>query len=178
MVSDISEIKIIRKRLGLTQSYLAQISGVSQSLIAKIEAGTLDPKFSNAKKIFAALNQLKEKEDIKASQLMRRKIIKVSTKDDVIKAVKQMKNHGISQVPVIENNQLVGYISDSIIIDSLMKNKHMNIGEIMQDPPPVISKNASLGVITGLLRHYPFVMVSEKGMLNGIITKADVLGKI
>ncbi|MFQ5647816.1 MAG: helix-turn-helix transcriptional regulator, partial [Candidatus Aenigmatarchaeota archaeon] len=42
-MQEITEIRKIRKKLGLTQSQLAQEARVSQSLIAKIEAGKLDP---------------------------------------------------------------------------------------------------------------------------------------
>ena len=55
MVIEIREIKEIRKKLGLTQGQLANMANVSQSLIAKIEAGRLDPTYSNATKIFEAL---------------------------------------------------------------------------------------------------------------------------
>ena len=58
---DIKQVKEIRKKLGLTQSELAKKAGVSQSLIAKVEAGTLDPTYSNAKKIFAAFDMLAKK---------------------------------------------------------------------------------------------------------------------
>src|SRR3989338_5241600 len=51
MIAEITEIKIMRKRHGLTQTQLAKLSGVSQSLIAKLEAGIIDPSYSNVKKI-------------------------------------------------------------------------------------------------------------------------------
>lgn len=57
----LEEIKQIRKKYNLTQSDLAKRSGVSQSLIAKIEAGRIDPTYSNAQKIFNALNDMGEK---------------------------------------------------------------------------------------------------------------------
>ena len=51
MIAEITEIKIMRKRHGLTQTQLAKLSGVSQSLIAKLEAGIIDPSYSNVKKM-------------------------------------------------------------------------------------------------------------------------------
>jgi len=46
MEFEINEVKDIRKRLGLTQLELAKRANVSQSLIAKIEAGRIDPRYS------------------------------------------------------------------------------------------------------------------------------------
>ena len=54
--TDIDEIKKLRSSLGLTQKDLAQRADVSQSLIAKIEAGRIDPTFSKVQKIFLAFN--------------------------------------------------------------------------------------------------------------------------
>ena len=52
MDHDIKEIKILRKKLEITQNELAKKSGVSQSLIAKIESSNIDPAYSSIKKIF------------------------------------------------------------------------------------------------------------------------------
>ena len=60
MPAELNEIKIIRKKYGLTQSKLANIANVSQSLIAKIESGRIDPTYSNAQKIFSALDTLRK----------------------------------------------------------------------------------------------------------------------
>ncbi len=58
---DLKEIKVIRKKLGITQGELAKLSNVSQSMIAKIESNILDPSYTNACKIFNALNDLNNK---------------------------------------------------------------------------------------------------------------------
>jgi predicted transcriptional regulator len=42
--------------LGLTQGQLAKIAGVSQSFIAKIESGKIDPSYSKVKTIFDVLD--------------------------------------------------------------------------------------------------------------------------
>src|SRR3989338_3454114 len=45
MLPELSEIGKRRRRLGVTQTQLAKLAGVSQSLIAKIEAGKVYPHF-------------------------------------------------------------------------------------------------------------------------------------
>ena len=49
---DPKDIAKIRKRLGMTQNQLSEISGVSQSLIAKIEANKVAPTYRIVKKIW------------------------------------------------------------------------------------------------------------------------------
>jgi predicted transcriptional regulator len=178
MISEIQDVKTLRKRLGMTQKDLAYQAGVSQSLIAKIEAGSLDPTYSNAQRIFSALSAYSEREGVKADGVMQRKIIKLTPDQDLVKAISHMKKFGISQIPVVWQGQLVGYVSDSILLEHVIENKHKKVGDVMQDPPPIVSKNTSIKVVTGILKFYPFVMVAEKGALKGIITKADVLDSL
>jgi len=177
MEPEIREIKHIRKKLELTQSQLASRANVSQSLIAKIESGRLDPTYSNARKIFAALNEITKKKDIKAEEIMTKKIISVDIKGDIKKAIGTMKKANISQMPVMDGKNPVGYVSESIILDAISRNKK-SIKDIMEDHPPIISKDATEKVISNLLKFYPMMLVSEKGRLIGIITKFDLLSKL
>ena len=43
MITELREIKELRKKFGLTQTDLAELAGVSQSLIAKLESNMIDP---------------------------------------------------------------------------------------------------------------------------------------
>ena len=178
MQIELEEIKQIRKKYNLTQSDLANRSGVSQSLIAKIEAGRLDPTFSNAQKIFAALNDMGKKHEINAGQLMTPKTISVKPSDGIKEAIKKMKANGISQMPVIEEHKSIGIISESIILDAMLNQKGKKVQDIMGDAPPIVSKKTSGSVISHLLKVLPMVLVSESGKLVGVITKADLLGKM
>ncbi|MFH2028305.1 MAG: CBS domain-containing protein [Nanoarchaeota archaeon] len=173
----LDKIKQIRKSLGLTQGELAQRAQVSQSLIAKIEAGRLDPTYSNAKKIFNALEELSKKDEIKAEEVMTHKVIFVSSGDDIKEAIEKMKKHNISQVPVLDEDKSVGLVSESSILSAYEK-KSKKIKDIMEDAPPVISKNTSLSVFSDLLRFYSLIIVSDQGKLKGVITKSDLLAKM
>ena len=178
MPYELSEIKEIRKKFDLTQFQLAKIAGVSQSLIAKIEAGRIDPTFSKAKKIFAAIDTLGKKKELKAEQIMTGHIISLKPNDDVRDAIKKMKKANISQMPVIEANKSIGIVSESIILEALLSKKSHKIKDIMDDSAPVVSKNTSANAVSNLLRFYPIVLVSEDGELKGVITKSDLLGKL
>ena len=78
MPYELEEIKKIRKKLEITQTDLANRAGVSQSLIAKIESGRIDPTYTKTKKIFAALSELEKKDEITAEQLMTKKIVNLT----------------------------------------------------------------------------------------------------
>ncbi|MBW2980082.1 CBS domain-containing protein [Candidatus Woesearchaeota archaeon] len=178
MQLELEEIKQIRKKYGLTQSDLAKMSGVSQSLIAKIEAGRIDPTFSNAQKIFAALTDMGKKHEINAGQLMTAKIISVKPSDDIKDAIKKMKNNSISQMPVIEEHKSIGIISEAIVLEAMLGNKGKKVEDIMGDAPPIVSKKTTGSVVSHLLKVIPMVIVSEEGKLVGVITKSDLLGKM
>ena len=178
MTYELEEVKKIRKKLGMTQTELANRAGVSQSLIAKIESGRIDPTYTKTRKIFAALSELEKKEEVKAEQLMTSRIIGISSSMPIREAIAKMKKFQISQLPVLDHSKLIGLVSESTILDALLKSKATIVKEIMQEAPPIVSKTTSIQVVSNLLKHYPIVVVSEEGKLIGLITKSDLLGKL
>jgi predicted transcriptional regulator len=175
---ELEDLQKIRNRLGITQKELARNAQVSQSLIAKIEAGRIDPAYSKAKQIIESLNTL-QKDNVKAEALMNKSIITVTQGDSLKKAILKMKKYGISQMPVIHGKEIVGLVSESIILEGLTNSISQDapVKEIMKDAPPTITKAASDSLVTNLLREYPIVLVSERGKLIGQITKSDILMK-
>lgn len=178
---ELQEIRQLRKRHNLTQAQLAKLAGVSQSLIAKIEAGTVDPTFSHARRILEVLHGIEKEKELKAEQLITGKIISVGRNEPISEAVRKMKAHGISQLPVMDGSRVAGLISEGDIIDRMAEGKNpneMKAGESMGEAPPIIVKATPVSAVTELLRHFPLVIVAENGKPKGVITKADVLRKI
>jgi predicted transcriptional regulator len=175
-MDEIAELKKIRKKIGITQNELAKRANVSQSLIAKIESSKIDPSYKNVKKLFETLSMLDKGNELTAKQLMFNKIYFVSDTDKLKDAILKMRKHNISQMPVMKNKKVIGYISESVLLDKVLEGEtQSNVGEIMESSPPILPPNTSQGVIANLLQHFPFVLIEEKGELIGIVTKADLL---
>ncbi|MFH0922996.1 MAG: CBS domain-containing protein, partial [Candidatus Micrarchaeota archaeon] len=116
MLPDVSEIKPRRLKLGLNQSQLAFTAGVSQSLIAKLEAGKIDASYSKTKRLFETLEKIENQTQLKAKDAMREKIASVNPQESVRKAVDSMRSHGYSQLPVIEKGNCVGSVSEKTVL--------------------------------------------------------------
>ena len=175
-MNELIELKQLRKKLELTQSELAQKANVSQSLIAKIESGKIDPSYTNAKKIFETLSNLNEKSESTAKNIMYKNIIYVQSSETLKQTIVKMRKHNISQIPVMENKKVIGYISESVLLDKLINGDiQKTVGEIMESSPPIMPPDTPQTVIANLLKHFPLVLVENKGKLIGIITKADLL---
>jgi len=178
----LTEIKRLRKKYNLNQKELAMQSGVSQSLIAKIESGKVEPTYSKAQKIFAALESLREKEEIKANDVMNKKVIFAKVDDKVKVIIQIMKKKGISQIPVLCKERICGLVNETIILKKIMNNPEktntFTVGEIMEEAPPIVSPKTGLKTLLELLKENQIVLVSKKGDVKGIISKSDLLGEI
>jgi predicted transcriptional regulator len=178
----IKEIKNLRKKYNLTQKELAERANVSQSLIAKIEAGRIDPSFSKAKQIFSSLQEIENKNELKAKDVMQKKVSFAKVNDSIRKIIMLMKKKGISQIPVLSKNKIVGMINESLILKEISENpdqiSQLKIGDIMEDAPPIVTLKTGLNTIIELLKDYQVILVSDKGDVLGIISKSDILGRI
>ncbi len=96
----------------------------------------------------------------------------------VEQAVNLMREHDISQVPVIEGGEVVGSISEARILDTLVSDpgaKLKPVAEYMEKPFPVISEDASLEDIAHNLDHQtPAILVKHASGFD-IVTKSDLI---
>ncbi|MFC1685826.1 CBS domain-containing protein [Nanoarchaeota archaeon] len=180
-MEELKEIGIRRRKLGLTQVQLAKLSGVSQSLIAKLERGIIDIAYSKAQKIFKALESVGRKEEKTVEEIMSKVVESVENGDKVSIATGIMKRLQISQVPVLKSGLCVGSVSERDILDMMQKGLSprklaaMDVEEIMGETFPTLPKSASLNEVASLLQRNEAVLIIEKGKVAGIVSKADLV---
>lgn len=183
MLPDLKEIQKRRRSIGLSQKQLASYAGVSQSLIAKIESGKIEPSYRNVKRMFEALEKevSKQKRTILAKEISNKGIVGVDKKDPVHRAIELMRKYAISQLPVYDEITPVGSITEKVITNHIAQKKdlkklsEMPVEKVMEEGLPLISEDVPVEILIPLLQYSPAVLTIKKGVTTGIITKADLL---
>ena len=182
MLPTLDDIPRKRKTLGLTQTRLAELAGVSQSIVAKIESGTVDPSYSIVKRLLEALEkQSVETSRPRVSEMMSRPVLSIAKTQLVRDAVDLMRRRGYSQLPVFDGTRCVGSISEKTILDraargepleSLLNNR---VRDIMDSPLPMVNDDTPMEMVLGLLQGNYGVLVTRGENTIGILTKSDIL---
>jgi len=166
-------LKKLRLEAGLTQRKLAELVGVSQAHIAKIEGERVDPRLSTVNRI---LRVLTEGEGKKCRDIMTREVIFARPNDKVRKVSDLMVKYAVSQLPVIEDGRVIGTVTEENIIRNLSSTIADEVVErVMQPPLPSVPEETSVSMIRPLLEDHPGVLVMSKGEIAGIITRSDLL---
>lgn len=175
------ELRNLRRRFRLTQKELAQKAGVSQSLIARIENKTVDPRLSTVRRIFNAITSI-QKERKKAKDVMHSPVVTIGAMDTIKNAISIMKKFAISQLPVLRENKIIGSIQESTLLDKLVNSKNSDrffsnsVYNIMEKSFPIVDPDADVNYVVNILaRENSAVLVIDNKKIVGIITKIDLL---
>ena len=182
MTYELKNMKQMSQKAGLTQTELAKLASVSQSIITKIERGALEPSYSIAMKLFRILDEqiTKEQKIMQAKDILTRKVTVVKYSDTIETAIAFMKKHAISQLPVVKNNLIIGSISEATFIKNYdkIKNTNMRVEYIMDEPFPSMPDNTNIKLVREVLKIFNAVIITKNGEPKGIITKADLLKRL
>jgi acetoin utilization protein AcuB len=105
-------------------------------------------------------------------------LIVVSPKDTVESAIQIMQQHSIRHLPVVEDNKLVGLVTESSLRPYLSPEKlRLPLREVMIINPITIDPEASIDEAARLIYKYKIggLPVISQGKLVGIITITDIL---
>ncbi|MCL4358620.1 MAG: CBS domain-containing protein [Candidatus Thermoplasmatota archaeon] len=185
MLPTIEELRKMRKNLGISQKELARVSGVSQSYIARLEKGSINPAYDKIRKIFDYLNrsgQRAKNMDLTVESIMTKTLITCYPTDSIMSALNIMRQRGYSQLPVITHDgRTVGTITESDVNDMLIKGasieslKNLLVRKVMGSTLPQVDKSSPVSMIYPMLKYSSAVLVTDGGELRGIVSKADIL---
>jgi cystathionine beta-synthase len=111
--------------------------------------------------------------------LPRRKLVTAASADTIADAVMSMKEHGISQLPVIDAGRLVGIVTESDVLAKLVDGRaslSSSVAEVMFRNVVTVKANEDAGQMLELFgKGLVALVVDEKGALQGVITKMDLV---
>ena len=161
-----------RKRLGITQQWLSREAGISQSMLAKVESGKVQPGYAAARRIFEALEAKEVRDGKVAEQVMHGPVIALESSDTVEKAARIAHDKQISQFPVMRDGVVVGSIRTSELVGLKHEEK---VGWNMSEPFPSVGRKTTVSSIIPLVKTQQAVIVIDGGRMVGIITADDLI---
>ena len=116
--------------------------------------------------------------DIVVMRADKQQVVSVKENDTVLIAYNRMRNSDFSQLPVLENDKLVGTISEDDILNYCAENKdgfNQSIDKVMSNNLHKIDCRASVDDLSLVLSKDNFAMIMEDETFIGIVTKVDLL---
>ena len=116
---------------------------------------------------------------MKVKNYMKRNPVTIERDALLVEAARLMKEHSIRYLPVIEDDQLVGFVTltnlEELIFPSAKDNVHVH--EVMIRNPITVNVNASIEMAARLTHDYKIggLPVLDKKKLVGIITASDLI---
>lgn len=110
------------------------------------------------------------------------KLLTVTSTAHVSEALQLMTKFDVSQIPVMDNNEMVGSLNESKLFSQLIADasiKDCKVAEVMDKPFPVVSPEFSIEDVSRLItKENNAVLVKELSGNIHIITKHDIIQAI
>jgi cystathionine beta-synthase len=107
-----------------------------------------------------------------------RATITVGPTDVLTTAHNRLRNAGFSQLPVMEEGQLIGIVTEDAIIHFVYGHPDLMMAEVqeaMESAFIKLDKSESINNLVAMLRVQPYAAIMDGEQFLGLITRADVL---
>jgi len=103
-------------------------------------------------------------------------------KDTLVKvAIAMMNASSVSQIPVLEDGNVVGSITDNKLLHKIIQNpslKDAPVADVMEDSMKFVALDSTLDVLSSMVDKEKAVLVRDESHQIHIITKHDILAAI
>lgn len=108
-------------------------------------------------------------------------LVVVRKKDKVRHAIGIMNENSVSQIPVMEDGQVVGSLTDNKLLLKIIENPEMKdatVDQVMEDSMHFVALDSTLDVLSSMVEKEKAVLVRDEAHRVHIITKHDILEAI
>jgi cystathionine beta-synthase len=111
--------------------------------------------------------------------LPRRSLVTATSSDTVAESVKRMKEHGISQLPVLDDGRVVGIVTESDLLEKLVDGRASltsAVAEVMfRRVTTVRTTDDAVGLLDLFAKGMVGLVLDDAGTLVSVITKMDLV---
>jgi len=109
----------------------------------------------------------------------KREVVTAATDEKVFKVVEKMKQHDISQLPVLDDGNLVGLINEADLLRHMMSGTHRiveSIANIVERVVHTVTPETPLATVSESFSNgRPMAVVIDNDQIIGVITKIDLI---
>ena len=106
-------------------------------------------------------------------------VVTAQKSETVRDVVRVMKEQGISQVPVLDDGHLCGLVTESALLDLMIKEGEsgldQQVGHVLTDAYELVDPDAPVGLFQQIFSKGKVLVVWERGQVSGLVTKIDVI---
>ena len=115
--------------------------------------------------------------DLVARPYQSGRTVSVSPTDTVLTAYKRMRQHDVSQLPVLEKSKIIGMVDDNMILQyhSRQSLSELLVSKIMSRQFNKVESDVSIEKVKETLKTAPYVVVLHQDQFIGFITRADLI---
>ena len=106
-----------------------------------------------------------------------RELVTVPASSGVAEVIGLLKLYGVSQLPVVQGDKLIGIISEKQLLERALTGDRSNadVGSLAQPNYCTVDLDTNIAVLTDLFRRFKVAIVLEKGKPSNIITRIDLI---
>ncbi len=108
-------------------------------------------------------------------------MVTVTSDDNLITTYKRMRMFDVSQLPVLDDGQIVGLIDESDILLGLYEDKdsfQMKVSEVMVSNLETVPPTASIDKIVELFKQDKVAIIADADTFYGLITQVDLINHL
>jgi len=109
-----------------------------------------------------------------------RDLVTVPATAGVAEVIGLLKLYGVSQLPVVQGDKLIGIISEKQLLERALTGDRSNadVGSLAQSNYCTVDHDTNIGVLTDLFRRFKVAIVLAQGKPTDIITRIDLIDHI
>jgi len=108
----------------------------------------------------------------------RREVVSVQVDDAIRDVAALMREHGVSQVPVLDGGSVAGIVTEAGVLSHLLDHPGASaepVGEIVVNSYSAVEADTRISVLADMFTRVKMALVMERGVLVNVVTKIDLI---